>query len=401
MLYLIALLAIAAKAQTDTSCGLGSLDCTSSTYADSGLGVCGTVTVGGVSTETCVPCNTDADCGDYWSTFYENSGISADTLECYDLGEAAGTGATGATGCYPEYCGVSGTCTSGTCVSTYCVTVSGVDGTCTDSDDCDAGSACITSSGVSVCVAGACNLDGDDCDSGETCYAVDTSLGYGACVTGITTGTDCDCNESDCDCDSGESCITYEGVGFCATGVTACTKDSQCSGDTDTCATDYGFCYKSCSSNSGCSTGETCQTDPASGLKGCGEPDCTSDSDCSGSLVCDSDGEGDCVICVDTADCTANSAYGEDYSCQNSVCIADSCADDSSACGAYVCTADGACVICELDGDDCTTGTSCYAVDGVNACYAYDPASVSNNDGINQITTYIAMVIMAMVAVNM
>jgi len=233
--------------------------------------------------------------------------------------------------------------------------------TCTTSDDCSVG-ACITASGVSVCVEGACN-DDYDCDSDQTCYIQD-SLGYGVCVSGT---------------------------------FTQCTDDGDCPAETPNCynSADYSddsfsfsLCYLGCSENSDCKSLDsdyTCVTDPASGLKGCFEPECTSDSECDGDLVCDSDGEGLCVICADTTDCTKNSLYGDGYSCQNYVCLADSCKTDSTACGDYVCTDDGECVICERNSDCTSYGTdyTCQTVDGVNGCYGYtvpDPTADPTTD---------------------
>lgn len=176
------------------------------------------------------------------------------------------------------------------------------------------------------CGAGLCdaaNLECDVCIPGvDTCQ--DSSIRR-VCSADGQTLTPVACNQPTPYCIGAGQCVQ-------------CTDTTQC--------TASGACYvASCSTGSG-----TCTESPKgkSTVRDCG----------AGGSWGFCDGSGQCLQCLQVADCTASS------SCHSATCNAGSCGNDpkpvrSSCGGGKVCNASQQCVEC-VDTNECTPNGSCY-----------------------------------------
>mmetsp|Transcript_61279 Transcript_61279/g.55270 ORF Transcript_61279/g.55270 Transcript_61279/m.55270 type:complete len:606 (+) Transcript_61279:100-1917(+) len=254
MIYIFigTLLAIGANSQ-DLTCGTGLFEQTCN--ATRGEIVC--VDYAATGTEICGYCTSAQDCNDntYWTDNYNG----ATNLECRDLG-------AGIDVCIPPACTETTDCTGDgeVCLgSVYCVDPTTFGG-CTDKSDCS----------------------GD-----ESCYTHD-SLGYGVCINATIPNIN-----TTAECSSNKDC-TWSSWPVCAYGTCVeCMETSDCTNNTR-----YGEGYE-CTQKLDYYTCE--QT-------------CTSDADCEGNYANPACNEtsGICVTCMDDDHCTGNDAYGAGYVCK-------------------------------------------------------------------------------------
>lgn len=80
-------------------------------------------------------------------------------------------------------------------------------------------------------------------------------------------------------------------------------------------------------------------------------PECTLDTDCEGSLVCDNG------TCVEPEGCTDDAQCAEGEICEPDVCVAG-CRDNNDCSGGQVCQDDNTCGTCSTD-DQCDSGEFC------------------------------------------
>ena len=347
-----------AQCSSDQECfQSGGLGCVSTTCQFSMLGdSCSAAT----DCPAGVDCGTDDVCGG------EGADCAVgDNAVCYDGGgfvciqaagdvcQQAGTG---------DQCDDSADCSTGSCSpGNVC---GGLDATCANNGECDAGLDCISF----TCQIPSSNL-GDSCSAPTDCPA------------GVDCGTDDVCGGDGADCAVGDNAVCYDGGGFvciqaagdvCQQAGTGdqCDDSADCSTGSCSPGNVCGGLDATCANNGECDAGLdcisfTCQI-PSSNLgDSCSAPtDCPAGVDCGTDDVCGGDGAdcavGDNAVCYDGGGFVCIQAAGD--VCQQAG-TGDQC-DDSADCSTGSCSPGNVCggldATCANNGE-CDAGLDCIS----------------------------------------
>ncbi len=241
--------------------------------------------------------------------------------------------------------------------------------TCSDSDACTSGDACLQSG---YCKPGA----PVSCDDGKDC-TVDACLPQKGCQQTTKTGAACDDDNA---CTKGDACSDKA---VCVGSPLSCDDGKACT--TDSCDK-LGGCKneaqtdKPCDDGNACSIGDVCLASgvcSASGLKSCADSNgCTLDS-CDPKLGCVNAVQ-DKASCDDGSACTAGDA------CVGSNCVGSPVAcDDGQSCTKDSCDKAKGCVATPQPGTTCTDANACTQGDLCSAAGTCVPgAALACVDGV-------------------
>lgn len=255
--------------------------------------------------------------------------------------------------------GGSGQCNAGTCVIG-----------CVNDGDCDDGASCTTDS---------CNLTSGQCENTPSDAACDDGVGCttDSCVPG-SAGADansgCRQTEDNASCDDSNPCTAdlCDLTGDCqATPITDGTPCNNAGGTAGTCQT--GTCAVQCTVDSDCNDSNVCN----------GDETCASNGQCQAGVALNCDDAIDCT--VDSCDATNGCMNAENAAaCDDGVsCTTDTCedssgcanapdasaCDDSNPCTSHVCDATSDCQTTNVaDGTLCQNGSGDNGLCDSGAC---------------------------------